>query len=226
MTAVPLPDIPCVRVEMSGVDDTANDWGIRFFLSYAGTAPTGANCTTLAGDVEAAWAADIAPLQHPTVLLTEVDVLDIATDTGLSGQWNGSLAGSATGNILPIQVAMDVEYGIARRYRGGKPRTYLPIGTYNDLADQGHWDASFVTATNTAVTSFFTAIQALVVGAMGALTHVSLSYYKGFTNITNSSGRERAVPTYRPVALHDNVTGYAAKVVLGSQKRRRTATAK
>lgn len=223
MTPVPLPDIPCVRVRVSGTDDTGNDWGFRFFLSYTGSAPTGANCTTLAGDVATQFGSDLATLMHSTMALTEVDVLDIATNSGLSGQWSGSTAGSASGNILPVQVAANVEYGIARRYRGGKPRTYLPLGTYTDLADQGHWSGSFVTALNTGVGAFFTGIQALSIGAMGTLTHVNLSYYSGFTNHTSTSGRERAVPTYRATALHDNVTGYFAKAVLGSQKRRRQA---
>jgi hypothetical protein len=59
---------------------------------------------------------------------------------------------------------------------------------------------------------------------MGTLAHVNLSYYKGFTNVTNSSGRERAVPTYRDAALVDPVTGYFGKAIMGSQRRRRTST--
>jgi hypothetical protein len=59
---------------------------------------------------------------------------------------------------------------------------------------------------------------------MGVLAHVNLSYYKGFVNVENSSGRERAAPTYRDSALLDPVTGYVVKQVVGSQRRRRTAT--
>jgi hypothetical protein len=86
------------------------------------------------------------------------------------------------------------------------------------------WTAAYVTDINTAVTAFFAEIAGLSVGAVGTLTHVNLSYYKGFTNVTNSSGRERAVPTYRAVALVDNITGYSCKQEFGSQKRRRAAT--
>jgi len=74
------------------------------------------------------------------------------------------------------------------------------------------------------MTAFMAEIEALSVGAVGALGHVNLSYYQGFKNITNSSGRERAVPTYRNTALLDVVQGYAAKSVVGSQRRRRTST--
>lgn len=213
-----------MRVRMTGIDDADNDWGVRFFLSYSGSAPTGANCATLASDVSSAFETDLAPLMVAAQSLTEVDVLDIATDSGLSGQWTGSVAGTSGGTGVPIQVCTNVEYGIARRYRGGKPRAYWPFGDTSQLLDQSHWTSAYLTSVNTGVTNFFAAISALSIGAVGTLAHVNLSYYKGFTNVTNSSGRERAVPTYRDTALHDNITGYFAKAVTGSQKRRRTST--
>lgn len=198
--------------------------GIRFYLSYAGSAPTGANCTTIATDIAAAWASDFNALTPDDIALNEVDVLDIATDSGLSGQWTGSNVGTRGATGLPYQVAMNVEYGIARRYRGGKPRSYFPFGVLGDLQTDATWTSSFVTSVNTGVAAFYTAVQAISVGAVGALAHVNLSYYQSFTNIENSSGRMRAVPKYRSVALLDTITGYSAKVVLGSQKRRRTST--
>lgn len=224
MTVVPLPDVPCVRVRMFGLDPAGNDWGIRFYLSYAGAAPTGANCTTLAGDIMTALGGQLQPLLSTGTEVQECDVLDIATTSGLSGQSTASFFGTRAGTPIAAQVAMNVEYGIARRYRGGKPRTYLPAGVDSDLLTVATWTPAFINAVNAAMIAGFAAIEALVVGAMGALRHVNLSYYDGFTNHTSTSGRERAVPTYRAVALHDNITGYFAKAMLSSQRRRRTAT--
>lgn len=209
---------------MIGVDGAGNDWGNRFYLSYSGSAPSGANCVTLAGDVAGAWNTNLAPIIADGYSLTEVDVLDIATDSGLSGQWTGSHSGSAGGNNPPAQVTMNVELGISRRYRGGKPRIYLPGSDTSHANEYNQWSSGYLTTVQTAVAAFFSALEALSVGSMGTLAHVSLSYYKGFTNITNSSGRERAVPTYRTSALVDAVTGYFPKAVFGSQKRRRTST--
>jgi hypothetical protein len=101
---------------------------------------------------------------------------------------------------------------------------FHPQPDASKLLDAGHWTTDFVADFNTGIAAFFTAVEAIDVGAVGALAHVNLSYYKGFTNITNSSGRERAVPTYRSVALLDTIEGYATKSVVGSQRRRRTAT--
>jgi len=224
VTVVPLPDTPCVRVRLIGEDPAANDWGTRFYLSYAGSAPTGANCTTLANDILAAWTADLESYLSENATINEIDVLDIATNTGLSGQFVGSQVGTRVGTSLAAQIAVNVEYGIARRYRGGKPRGYWPFGVDEDMQSVATWHPAFITALNASMLAFFTAVEALSVGAMGALKHVNLSYYSGFTNHANTSGRERAVPTYRATALHDNVTGYFTKAELSSQRRRRTAT--
>ena len=93
-----------------------------------------------------------------------------------------------------------------------------------DLENPSHYTSGFVTLIEDTTAAFIGAIQTTGLVSSNDLTHVNLSYYKGFTNITNSSGRERAVPTYRATALHDLVSGYATKVILGSQRRRRTST--
>lgn len=224
MTVVPLPDTPCVRVRLVYNQSDGFEGGNRFYLSYSGSAPTAANCATLAADVEAAWVANCAAVINEDWALVEVDVLDIATDSGLSGQWSGSESGTVSGTPLPAQCATGIEYDIARRYRGGKPRIYLPPPTQTQLLNPSTYTSGFQSTAGGVVADFFAAIEADTVGSMGTLDHVNLSYYKGFTNITNSSGRERAVPTYRATALHDAVEGYAAKARISSQRRRRSAT--
>jgi len=224
MTTVPLPDVPCVRIRTDYSDNAGSTAGNRFYLSYSGSAPSGANCATLASDVASAFSIHLASLIDGSYSLIEVDVLDIATDSGLSGQWTGSEAGTASGASLSANAATNVEFGIARRYRGGKPRFYLPPSTSPQLTSITHWSSTFIAAANTGVAAFFAALEALSIGSMGTLQHVNLSYFKGFENFTTPSGRERAVPTYRATALHDNITGYFAKAVVGSQRRRRTST--
>lgn len=201
------------------------EWGNRFYLMYAGSAPTGANCTTLATDISSAWGTHLAQTANPSLALEEVDVLDIATDSGFSGQWTGTIDGTeASGTNLPAQVAQTIEFNIARRYRGGKPRIYLPQPTSGVQTTAAKWTNTWVTDLNTYFAAFMAQITALSIGAMGTLTHVNLSYYQGYTNVEVPGRRAKAVPTYRPVALVDVISGYSAKAVISSQKRRRTAT--
>jgi hypothetical protein len=224
MTVVPLPDTPCVRARLIYTQSDGLEGGNRFYFSYTGSAPSGATCTGLADTIAGEWNDHLAPLVNTDWSLTEVDVLDIATDSGLSGQWTGSNAGTFDGTAMPAQCATNIEFDIARRYRGGKPRGFLPPPAITALSNPSQFTTSFVDGVNTAFAAFVTAVLGYSEGGMTLDEHVNLSYYKGFTNITNSSGRERAVPTYRAVALSDPILGYATKVVVGSQKRRRTAT--
>jgi hypothetical protein len=224
VTPVPPPAIPCVRVRLIYTTDVETEAGSRFFLSYSGAAPTAGNCITLAGDIAALWNTDLAPIIVSNFSLTEVDVQDIATDSGASGQWTGSHPGSFSGLEIPFSAANNVEYGISRRYRGGKPRMFLPPPSQSAMATGGQWTDTFLTDVTNQVPAFFSGVEALTVGSMGTLDHVNLSYYKGFTNVTNSSGRERAVPTYRAAALVDTVESYIPKREIGSQRRRRVAT--
>lgn len=225
MATPPLPASNCVRVRLIGNEGTGNEWGNRFYLGYSGSAPTGANCVTLAGDIAAAWATHIAPLVNPSQALEEVDVLDISTLTGLSGQWTGNNAGSeGSGNNLPVQCSSNIEFDIARRYRGGKPRIYLPPPSSGVQASASKWSNSFVTSLNNGFSAFQTEIAALSVGAMGTLSHVNVSYYQGYTNVEIPGSRAYAQPKYRTTALVDTITGYSAKAEISSQRRRRTST--
>jgi hypothetical protein len=178
----------------------------------------------LATDITTAWVNNLQGLTSNQFGLAEVDVQDIASLTGASGQFAQTNTGSNAGGYLFAGAAVNVEFLIARRYRGGKPRMFHPPMSIAETANPSHWNAAHIASFNAAISGFFAAIEALSVGAVGALAHVNLSYYKGFTNIANSSGRERAVPTYRAAALLDSVEGYNTKAVIGSQKRRRVAT--
>lgn len=224
MTEPPLPASPCVRVRLNYNDTPGNLLGSRFYLSYSGSAPTSGNCATLATDIANAWDANLSSLVSSQFSLAEVDVLDIATDSGSSGQWTGSNEGTDSSQYIPSNAATNIEFGIARRYRGGKPRMFLPPPGSDKLNTVNDWTAAFLTASNAGIEAFFSDIGDLDIGSMGTLAHVNLSYYKGFTNITNSSGRERAVPTYRDSALLDTINGYFTKATVGSQRRRRVST--
>lgn len=199
--------------------------GSRFYIGYAGSAPTAANCVTLAGDIATAWNSNLAAVVYANISLQEVDVQDITTHTGAFGSATVDHPGTMAGGTLIANAATNVEFDIAQRYRGGKPRMFLPPPDDTALVSLDKWTSAFITNVNTGMAAFMSAIEGLTVGSMGTLTHVVLSYYSGFTNVTNSSGRTRAAPKYRtPNALVYPVSGYACKAVVGSQRRRRTAT--
>jgi hypothetical protein len=226
MTLPPLPESNVVRVEMIQEPPNANQAGSRFFLGYTGSAPSSANCVTLAGDVESAWVTNLAPLVPSNWSLNKVDVLDISTRLGAFGESVVTHDGTRAGAEVPQQVATGIEYKVAVRYRGGKPRIYQPPGLAADVVNDVSWAGAFVTDYNAGIAAFFAELAGLSIGAMGVLSHVVVSYYHGFSvSINPVTGRSRNIPTYRtPNALVWPVTGYDTKSLLSSQKRRRTST--
>lgn len=225
MTVVPLPDVPCVRVNFTYSFGTDGEGGDRLFFSYTGGPPNATDLASAATTIATAWGTDIAPLCGSGVTLTEVDILDIASHSGFSAVHAASIAGTRGATNLTDNTCFNLEFGIARRYRGGKPRIYLPAGVESDLLDASKWGTSFVNTVVTDFTNFITAVKAISLGTIAIQNHVNLSYYQGFHNVTNSSGRTRAAPTYRsPNAVHDNIISYIGRQVVGSQRRRRTAT--
>lgn len=226
MPTPPLPASPCLRVGVSGTASGGTTWGTRFYLSYSGSAPTGDNCATLAGDVFTAWGSDIAQWYHGNWSLTLVDVLDIATTSGFSGQQTGAQVGTRSGTPMSANDATNIEYGIERRYRGGKPRMYLPPLVEADLVTVQAWDPTTVNDVASSVAELFAYIAGLSIGSLGTLAHVNLSYYDGYnTNIPPWRGPGfKYPPKYRALAQLDTITGYFGKSLVSSQRRRRSST--
>jgi hypothetical protein len=226
MTPVPPPESPCVRVGLKYLQSDSFEGGSRFYVAYSGSAPTAADCATLAADIDSEWSLALAGLVNGDWTLVEVDVLDIATDSGFSGQSTTARDGTRSGTPAPSQCASNIEFGIARRYRGGKPRMFLPPGVMGDTVDPGHWDDTFIGELNVGIAAFFAGIEAASIGAMGALSHVNLSYYDGVSTTTPPwrGPGYKYPPKYRAAAVVDPVVGYSAKAMIGSQKRRRAST--
>ncbi len=111
---------------------------------------------------------------------------------------------------------------IARRYRGGHPRTYLGALVSADLAGPAIWNATTLASLVTAWAGLMGDIAARVdtwTASPGA-QHVNVSYYFGFHNVTYPSGRVRSVPTLRSTPVIDFVTNYGSNPNVCSQRRR------
>lgn len=223
------PSVAAVRCKLDYLNADNFLAGSRFYLTYSGSPPTAANCNTLAGDIGTAWASHIAAYITNTWTLNEIDVLDLGSTSGASAVFAATAAGTASPPAPPSSVAVNVEFDIARRYRGGKPRMYFPQSTNANLANNSQWSGSFVTTFNSAVSAFFAQLNALSIGSMGTLQHSNISFFHGVDKNQPPTGTWRGPPhpyppAYRTTPLVDVVENYSTKATVGSQKRRRTAT--
>jgi hypothetical protein len=193
----------------------------RVFFAYTGTAPVDSGLNTMASTVSSAWGTNLKSLAVPAVALTEVVVTDLTSATSARGVWSGSVAGTRSGTDIFANVCMNVGFVIARRYRGGKPKCYLPFGNASDLQTSQTWTSTFVSAVGTGWAAFITAVIAAAPSGTTISGQINVSYFQGFTSVENPiTHRYRNVPTLRATPVQDTVIGTVYQTRPASQRRR------
>lgn len=220
----PLPDVPNVlRIQLKWTYQNDTDVICRIYMAYTGTAPTAAQLSTMATTIGGNWSTIFVAYTSNEVTLTEVEITDLTSPTSAVGTAAVSHAGSASTAPLAAGTAALMNFSVSRRYRGGKPRVYLPLGVAADLLDASAWSTGFVSYLTSNWPTWIADI--VTAGAVwGTVTdQVSVSYYEGFTNFTGPTGRTRARSTVRttpPPIPVDVVTSASCNAKPGSQRRR------
>lgn len=194
----------------------------RLHYRWSGTAPSNAVCVTFATAIHASMVTNLVPLMAATNSVHAVSVTDLTSPTGAFGEYFHTDNGTSGGSPLDAATAVLFNMHIARRYRGGKPRTYWPLGVAGDLVNPTLWEATSVTAFQTALDQLVDDTIALSSSGTVMGTLCSVSDYHGFTPVTNPiTGRTRDVPTVRSVAIApDDFTALAVNPRPASQRRR------
>lgn len=193
----------------------------RFFVHYSGTAPTAAELATFADAVSTAWNGNLAAFHNLNVTEGPVNCEDLTSATGAVGFGAATHPGTRVGAPIAAGSATMVQFGIARRYRGGKPKMFLPAGVAGDLTNSATWGAVYLANITAAFNAFIAAVLAAGWAGAGTLTHVNVSYFQGFTVVVNPiTHRARNVPTLRGAPVVDTVVGYSVEQGVASQRRR------
>lgn len=218
-----LPDVPNVlRADLLwtvGSDVSALN---RIHIKYTGSPPDTAAAIALAHALDTIFAAELAPYCNALNILNGVRVTDLSSPSGGQGEYLHDDAGTLGGNKLPAQTAGLASMGIARRYRGGKPRTYFPVGDSSVLLSEQLWATSFVANMDASLAAARADIAVTASGGCTLLDVCNVSYYSGFVVETNPiTGRARNVPTLRSGGPHvDAATTWTFEQRLASQRRR------
>jgi hypothetical protein len=192
-----------------------------FYMSYTGTAPSNAQLVALGAAQAAVWATDFGPLTDADTQLTSIEITDLSSSTSAQGTANVSETGSRSGNYLPASTCVLLNFTVARRYRGGKPKVFLPVGVQGDLNTAQSWQATFITSCVTAWNAIITATIAAPWTGGVIVGQSNVSYYSGSTvELYGTPQRARNVPTYRPAPLVNAISGVSGSSVVSTQRRR------
>jgi len=220
-----MPALPAaagvIRTALSGTTTGGGVWLTRYYQHYSGTAPTNAQLHTFNASQITNFNADLKSLINATFILTQVTSEDLSSSTGAVDVTATSQTGTRAGSAVTGAACVVCSYEIARRYRGGHPRGYWVFGSDSDITDDRDWSTTLVNAVNTGIAAYFTANAAAGWTGAGTITQVNVSYYSGFTVVTNPiTGRARNVPTLRVTPTIDTVTSIVARQSIGTQRRR------
>jgi hypothetical protein len=218
----PLPPVPNVLViQMKFTVGNANVIS-RVNVRYVSDAPTRNDLIAYATHIDAMIGSHLLPLCSEQVKTVEVMVTDLTSDTAARGIATSSQAGTRPGLPNGAAVAALINFKVARRYRGGKPRIYFPFFVAADLTDRLTWSSDAITEATASWNAFMSAVIDGAPAASRVIEQVNVSFYAGFTVITDlRTGRSRNVSQLRPDgAVVDRIAGFSINPKLGSQRRR------
>lgn len=218
-----LPPVPgAIRVRHLFTVNASIPVGFGYHLTYTGGPPAGSDMSTLASGIESHWASAVQGDMPTDVTLTEVTATDISSASGAVGTWSGSDPGGTSGTIVSAGACFVLNHQISRRYRGGKPRTYVPGVLLTDMTDTNQISSGRQASLLSSWEAFVSGVLGITGMSITLQNIASVSYFSGFTTVLNPvTGRTRDVPKLRvdgPVIDVIRSTTVAAK--LGSQRRR------
>lgn len=204
----PLPVVPgVVKLVVAGHNEDSDFVNI-YHVAYSGGPPVGSDLSAFAADIGTQLPYIYTHNGSLDLNLDSQTYTDLSSDTGAVYEAALSGTGTVTGSVLPMSASVVVSHEILRRYRGGHPRTYLPLGTASTLEGSStrFWQASFLTNTQDDFEMFRTATAAGVRGSVNWLGLCSVSYRSG------------KVQRMTPVV--DQIVGSVARTRICTQRRR------
>lgn len=221
MTA--LPDVfHVIKAVHEGTDETgAFPWATVSHWMYTkpdGSAITAGELAVVAPKFVNSWRDHIRPWTGSNVIDTQVVLTDLTTTSSAVAISLDGDAGTGSSPAISPESAMLVSKSIARRYRGGHPRTYW-IGPYSNAStvDPGRSiDASLAVAFKAGLAAYYTDIPPAVTTdsstGCSAFQEVMVSYVDAALN--------PVPPHRRAVPLVDPVVAYTVHTIFATQRRR------
>lgn len=218
-----LPPVPQVlKIIFKG--DLVGDLDViqRLYYQYTGTAPTASGLAAAANAIGGHWQSTVGTFLAAQMHFSSVTIIDLTSSTAAEGVSTTGWVGAGSCTPESGGVAAVMQHRIARRYRGGHPRTYVAGMCNSHRSSAQIWDPTWLAGLVAEWNTFATDVASDLVSNAGvaSATYVNVSFYQGFTNHTFPSGRTRAIPTLRATPLVDVITTTTGNPKIGSQRRR------
>lgn len=216
---VPTPS-GVVRAIMGFAPSTDANVRSRFDMAYGGADPSPSDLVSYAALVSGAFGTHLAALLTSSDALEYVEAIDLQDPSTTAGVYSTAVAGTRSGTQVPLSVTACINFTPDRRYRGSKPKIFLPFGTDSDVNNPDTWTSTFKTATDSAWSAFIAELAGSTVGSMTLGGQVCVSYYSGTEANPNPKGRLQRIPVPRTTPLVQPITNHGLNLIFGAQRRR------
>lgn len=213
-----VPQVMSIRSHWHVGGDTNAVTSTHF--KYLGGSPSGGILTFVAEAVAAAGGEWLKPLMSAQNTSSAVELTDLNTKTGAKVSVAGFGAGNRAGTALPANCSLLLNLNVARRYRGGKPRNYLPFGVESDLENETSWTGTFQALAQTNINAWIGKLASIAHEGFSFGNMVGLSYYNGSTWHQGANGDWKEIPTKRSEPYSDVIVSASCNKIIGSQRRR------
>jgi hypothetical protein len=199
-----MPPLPIasggLRIILSG-KYVAQNWANVMYAHTTGLDPSEADLTTMATSLKTLWTTTLGTLSVNALTLTQVTVVDISSTSGLAGIWASTpVTGTIAGSASAAQIAGVISWKIARRYRGGHPRTYIPGIAQSSILNHREFTSGWVASAGTAANAWRGGINGMTFASMPLCAFVNFSFYSK-TDVP-APPHLRAIPVMNPILTH------------------------
>lgn len=210
-----LPPVSAIKLSFKGTLNTV-PCDHSHFVHYDGTPPTVSELNTWTGQI-----ADTSPHPYKFFLntfftnaytLTEIDAVDLASSSGAVGLATYSVVGGDSFPPPTNAAAVLTNWKIARRYRGGHPKTFWPPFGDDQQNDSRTWKTAQIASFAAQLFPFWSAVFALAPVGWGTLNLANVSYFDKALNPTP--------PHVRTSAVLDSIIGETTPPRIHTQRRR------
>lgn len=212
--ARPAPPIDTVRVAISGTLFTHKWTNVMWLkLTSSGTRTVNDLATILDG-LLASYNTRFGPQLGSNVGgITGEGVWQTSSTNILDVVRTHSFAPSGASSIGDAAACYVISWKLGLRYRGGKPRTYLPGPPSSSVTNGSDVASASLSALAAAAVSFMADVNALTSTNVTAVQLGTVSFF-------TAGGSETVPPTYRTPPVFEPFTGSGARAKIGSQRRR------
>lgn len=178
----PLPATPqVIKFRLLGDADGQNIDNV-FHAHYTGGAPSNADMQLLSDAVLSAFTTRLVPHLGVEYTVRECVAQDLTSSSGAGASSETPAAGGdASGDKMPPSLALVVSWKIARRYRGGKPRTYLAPIRSDHFDTPVTFNSAYAATVSSAAASFRTDIATFTAGTTSLDALGCVSYFSAKT---------------------------------------------